>query len=363
MSDDRPPSAEEDFFGARPFRTDVLDGPNGNDAHEEVSLRPTTFDEFVGQSRITENLLIAIETARDRGESLDHVLLSGMPGLGKTTLATLIARAMDGELRTTSGPALEHGKDLLGVLTCLNNGDVLFIDEIHRMNAETEEYLYSAMEDYRVDIVVDRGPDARTYPININRFTLIGATTREGLLSAPFRSRFHIQEKLESYTAEELSSIVLRSASILNAEIEDEAAMELARRSRGTPRFANRFLRRVRDVAQYRRKHDQRPGASPEKSKTDARLMIDESAVQEGLERLGVDDSGLDRIDRRILQLLVESGERPTGIKTISVSVGEEARTIEEVYEPYLIRRGLLVKTPRGRLATARAAELVAALT
>jgi Holliday junction DNA helicase RuvB len=360
---------EDDFFGKRPFRPDSID----EEAGAEFSLRPKTFDDFVGQTRVTENLLIAIETALERGDTLDHVLLSGMPGLGKTTLAGLIARAMGVEMRSTSGPVIEHGKDLLGVLTSLKKGDVLFIDEIHRMTPDAEEYLYSAMEDFFVDIVVDRGADARTYTLQLQPFTLIGATTREGLLSAPFRSRFQIQEKLDAYADDELALIVTRSAVLLGTEIVSEAALELAHRSRGTPRFANRFLRRIRDVAQYRQSQIRRRQNPEVETRVEsqrtadepaaAKLLIDLPAVEDGLARLGVDATGLDRIDRRILSILVKNGECPTGIKTLSVSIGEETRTLEEVYEPYLIQRGLIVKTPRGRLATSRGAELVATLT
>ncbi|MBI4586636.1 MAG: Holliday junction branch migration DNA helicase RuvB [Planctomycetes bacterium] len=345
----------------------------------EYSLRPANFSEFVGQKRVVENLLIAIETAKEREEVLDHILFSGMPGLGKTTLANLVTGAMGVQCRSTSGPALEHGRDLLGLLTSLQKGDILFIDEIHRMSREAEEYLYSSMEDFHVDIVVDKGPDARTYRIPVQPFTLIGATTREGMLSAPFRSRFGIQEKLETYSDEELAEIIRRSSIKLGTEIDPAAGMELARRARGTPRYANRFLRRVRDVAQWRARRSffnaRPPGGkeafrkappfpksgrpNPARPGGDGLVRIGLAAVEEGLERLGVDANGLDRVDRRILEILLANRQMPVGVKTISVSVGEEERTIEEVYEPHLIRLGLILKTPRGRVATERAAEIL----
>ncbi len=331
------------------FRPRQLDGDEGG---FERSLRPSSFDEFVGQNRVRENLLIAIEAARERGDVIDHVLLSGMPGLGKTTLAHLIADAMKVRIHATSGPILEHGRDLIGLLTNLGRGEALFIDEIHRMSKEAEEYLYSAMEDFQVDIVVDRGPDARTYTLPVQPFTLIGATTREGLLSGPFRGRFGIQEKLEIYPPNDLAEIILRSAGILRIEVEPAAAVELAGRSRGTPRYANRFLRRVRDVAQHRRR-------LAGNGSSGACLGIDMADVDDALERLGVDENGLDRIDRRILELLVANAERPVGLKTLAVSIGEEERTIEDVYEPFLIQKGLILKTPRGRLATALAHDLM----
>ncbi len=311
----------------------------------EKSLRPRRFQEFLGQRRVVENLAIAIEAARARGEVLEHVLLSGMPGLGKTTLAYIIAEAMGVDLQVTSGPVIERGKDLVGHLTTLKRGDVLFIDEIHRMSRESEEYLYSAMEEFKVDINLDKGPDSRSYRISVQPFTLVGATTREGLLAAPFRSRFGILEKLELYGIVELTEILVRSADILQVDIERRAAEMLAARARGTPRFANRFLRRIRDVAQL-------------KSGMDRPVRVDAAAVEEGLKRLGVDENGLDLMDREIIRVLIQSGDRPVGIKTIAISVGEEERTIEDVYEPYLIQRGLLLKTPRGRMATTRAIEL-----
>ncbi len=306
----------------------------------EKSLRPESFAEFVGQRRVVENLSLAIEAARARGDVLEHVLLSGMPGLGKTTLSTLIKGALGVEMQATSGPVLEKGKDILGLLTGLSRGDVLFIDEIHRMSRETEEYLYSAMEDFYIDIVLDKGPDARSYRIQLERFTLVGATTREGQLSDPFRSRFGISEKLELYPPGELAEIIQRSAQRLGCAIDAEPAIVLGERCRGTPRYANRFLRRIRDVAQ------QRTGWVGQ-----GVLSLERDDVLDGLARLGVDDHGLDRNDRRILEVLVSTRE-PVGLKTLAVSVGEEERTIEDVYEPYLIQRGWIVKTARGRRPT-----------
>jgi Holliday junction DNA helicase RuvB len=339
--------------GEQPFSPQPVDD---EEQGVETSLRPACFAEFIGQERVVENLRIAVAAARQRGDTLDHILFTGMPGLGKTTLSRLIAAEMGVELRATSGPVLEHGRDLLGIITNLQRGDVLFIDEIHRMSREAEEYLYSAMEDFQVDLVVDRGPDARTYRIDLQPFTLVGATTRAGLLSAPFRSRFGIQEKLEPYDERTLAAIVQRSARILRSSMDRDAAEELARRSRGTPRFANRFLRRIRDVAQLRS-----GSAGGSVNIAGGSLHIDGAAVEEGLDRLGVDGNGLDRVDRMIVEILLANGDRPVGLKTLAVSVGEEERTLEDVYEPYLIQRGLLVKTPRGRLATARALELLGA--
>ncbi len=317
-----------------------------DEAQVEKSLRPRRFEEFIGQERVVENLRIAIEAARARGDVLDHVLLSGMPGLGKTTLALLIANAMGVGIQETSGPVIERGKDLVGHLTNLARGDILFIDEIHRMSSEAEEYLYSAMEDFKVDIRLDKGPDARSIRIGVAPFTLVGATTREGLLAAPFRSRFGILEKLECYSTDVLAEILRRSAAILKVGIDADAAHRIAICSRGTPRFANRFLRRVRDIAQCRA------------SGVDS-VSIDCGAVEEALRRLGVDGNGLDIMDRQIIRILLSSGEVPVGIKTIAITVGEEERTIEDVYEPYLIQRGLIIRTPRGRMATPRAVELL----
>lgn len=318
----------------------------------EKSLRPTCLEEFIGQSRVVENLRIAIDTAKARGDVLDHVLFSGMPGLGKTTLSCLIAEALGSQLRVTSGPAIEKPKDLVGLLTNLSRGDVLFIDEIHRISKESEEYLYSAMEDFRMDIILSSGPDAQTVRLTVQPFTLVGATTREGMLSAPFRGRFGILEKLELYPPGELSEIILRSARLLGCTISQEACSHLSERCRGTPRYANRFLRRIRDIAQYRtgRLDGHRPGAT-------GPLGLSLAFVREGLDRLGIDGHGLDRTDRKILELLLTADE-PVGVKTIAVSVGEEERTIEDVHEPYLIQRGMLLKTPRGRRASPRAFEI-----
>jgi Holliday junction DNA helicase RuvB len=322
----------------------------------ERSLRPACLGEFIGQRQVVENLQIAIEAAKVRGEVLDHVLFSGLPGLGKTTLSVLLASEMAVDLHATSGPALQKGKDVVGLLTHLKRGDVLFIDEIHRLSRETEEYLYSAMEDFKVDVVIDKGPDARSYRLSLEPFTLVGATTREGFLAAPFRSRFGIVEKLELYPPADLTEIIRRSAKLLGCAISEEASLFLAERCRGTPRYANRFLRRIRDVAQYRTGWSCAPGggALTAFGGESAPLELTPGFVNEGLDRLGVDENGLDRVDRKILDVLL-SNDEPVGVKTLAVSVGEEERTIEDVHEPYLIQKGMLLKTPRGRRPSSKA--------
>ncbi|MBI4368452.1 MAG: Holliday junction branch migration DNA helicase RuvB [Candidatus Omnitrophica bacterium] len=302
----------------------------------DSSLRPTQFQEFVGQAKIKENLGIYIEAAGQRKEPLDHVLLFGPPGLGKTTLAHLISKSMNANIRITSGPVLERPGDLAGLLTNLEAGDVLFVDEIHRLSHVVEEYLYPAMEDYILDIMLDKGPNARSVRINLPRFTLIGATTRSGLLTSPLRSRFGIVERLNYYSDEELTTIVKRSARILNVEIDANGALEIARRSRGTPRIANRLLRRVRDFAQV---------------KADGKVTSD--VADQALKMLEVDEAGLDQMDKRILKyILSECDGGPVGLNTLSVAVGEESETLEEIYEPYLIQKGFLKRTPSGRVLT-----------
>ena len=318
---------------------DVLD-TNRDDAAFENRLRPKAFADFPGQDQIKDNLDIYIQAAKKRGEPLDHILFSGPPGLGKTTLAGIISREMGVQMRVTSGPALERPADLAGLLTGLNVGEILFIDEIHRLSAVVEEYLYSAMEDWAIDVVMESGLYAKSVHLTLPRFTLIGATTREGLLTAPFRARFGIQERLDYYRPEDLSQIVHRSADILGVGITPDGALELSRRCRGTPRIANRFLSRVRDVAQVR-----------------GDGTINREIARQGLAMLGVDENGLTEMDRRYLQCLHRHSGGPVGLKTIAMSVGEEDDTLENVYEPYLIREGFVGKTPQGRRLSPRGYE------
>ncbi len=310
------------------------------DKNLDITLRPKQFKDFVGQDRVKENLLIYIEAARKRVEPLDHILFSGPPGLGKTTLSQIIANEVKASITTTSGPVLDKPMDLAGILSNLQQGDILFIDEIHRLNATVEEYLYSAMEDFSIDIIIDQGPKARSVKINLPRFTLVGSTTREGLLSAPLRSRFGVLEKLEFYPWTDLYKIICNSSRILSVRIDDKGAEIIARRARGTPRIANRFLRRVRDVAQVR-----------------GNDIISEDVARVGLEMLGVDENGLCDMDRKILETIIRYSGGPVGLKTIAVSVSEEEDTIEEVYESFLIQSGYLDKTPRGRIVTKKAYE------
>ncbi|MDA0991839.1 MAG: Holliday junction branch migration DNA helicase RuvB [Verrucomicrobia bacterium] len=310
---------------------------NSPDQALDLSLRPERFADFVGQSKVRERLELAVEAAKRRGDVLDHVMLSGPPGLGKTTLAYIIADAMGSNLKATSGPVIDKAGDLAGLLTGLERGDVLFIDEIHRMQKTVEEYLYSAMEDFVIDIMIDQGPNARSVRLELPHFTLVGATTRSGLLSAPLRSRFGIANRLDYYDVEHLTTIVTRSARILNVDVDADGASEIARRSRGTPRITNNLLRRVRDYAQVR---------------ADNRITRD--VADKALAMLDIDSHGLDDMDKRILETILHKfSGGPVGLSSLAVSVSEEADTLEDVYEPYLIQEGYMRRTPQGRVVTA----------
>jgi holliday junction DNA helicase RuvB len=313
--------------------SDVLAAP---DPALEMTLRPSLFSEFVGQANVKERLEIAVQAAKKRGEALDHILFSGPPGLGKTTLAHIIAKSMGVGVKCTSGPTIEKAGDLAGLLTNLEEGDVLFIDEIHRLQKTIEEYLYPAMEDFKLDIIIDQGPNARSVRLNLPRFTLVGATTRSGLLTAPLLTRFPIRERLDYYKADHLQQIVVRSANLLTIGVEVQGALEIARRSRGTPRIANNLLRRVRDYAQVR---------------GDGRITV--KIADQALAMLAIDENGLDEMDKRILEtIVVKFGGGPVGLNSLAVAVGEESDTLEEVYEPFLIMEGFLNRTAQGRVAT-----------
>lgn len=307
--------------------------------HRDAGLRPAALKDYIGQPRVRDQLELAVQAARKRSEALDHVLVFGPPGLGKTTLAHIIASEMNVDLKTTSGPVLDKAADLAGLLTSLNTGDVLFIDEIHRLNPVIEEFLYPAMEDFQIDIMLDSGPAARSLKLDLPRFTLVGATTRAGLLTSPLRDRFGIVQRLDFYSAQDLTRIVIRSAGLLGISISDDGAGEIARRSRGTPRIANRLLRRVRDYAEVR-----------------GDGLIDRTCADAALKLLEVDQSGLDLMDRRMLRAMMDLfGGGPVGIDSLAASIGEERGTIEDVIEPYLIQQGYLTRTPRGRQVTAHA--------
>jgi Holliday junction DNA helicase RuvB len=318
------------------MREELLDPqPGPDEAAAETGLRPRRLTEFVGQPELKAHLDIVLEAARRRGQAPDHLLFAGPPGLGKTTLATIIANELDAHLQTTSGPALERAGDLAAILTQLDDGDVLFVDEIHRLPRAVEEVLYPAMEDFQLDIVLGKGPAARSIRLDLPQFTLVGATTRTGSITGPLRDRFGLVARLDYYTAADLEAIVHRAAGILSVEIDDAGCREIARRARGTPRIANRLLRRVRDFAEVR---------------SDGR--VDRRTAEEGLALFGVDQRGLDKVDRAILSALCQRfGGVPVGLSTLAISVGEQTETVEDVYEPFLIQQGLLMRTPRGRVA------------
>tara|TARA_A100001011_G_scaffold193956_2_gene202408 strand:+ start:4212 stop:5234 length:1023 start_codon:yes stop_codon:yes gene_type:complete len=317
--------------------------PFDDDIAIEKSLRPSKFDEFIGQKKLVDNLKLYIEASNNRGDALDHVLLFGPPGLGKTTLANIISQELGSNIKQASGPVVERAGDLAGMVTNLGHRDVFFIDEIHRLNSVVEEYLYSAMEDFSIDIMIDKGPSARSVQLNIEPFTLIGATTRLGNLTSPLRDRFGVVLRVDYYDPEELFQIINRSADILEVKISDDGAMELASRSRGTPRIANRILRRARDFAEVK--------ASGE---------IDLDVAQSSLKKLGIDEIGLDDMDRKILTIIIEQfSGGPVGLKSLAVAVGEDSTTIEDVYEPFLIKEGFLMRTTRGRIAQDSAYELL----
>jgi len=314
------------------FLKSALDAP---DTPFDISLRPPMFSEFAGQEKICERLDVMVQAARQRGDVLDHILLSGPPGLGKTTLAYILANAMEGNIKNTSGPTIEKAGDLAGLLTTLERGDILFIDEIHRLQPAIEEYLYPAMEDFKLDIIIDQGPNARSVRLNLPKFTLVGATTRSGMISAPLRSRFGMSCRLDYYTAEDLQKIILRSARIISIDIDTDGAFEIAARSRGTPRIANNLLRWVRDFAQVR-----------------ANSNIVREVADQALSMLEIDENGFDEMDKRILETLIHKFQGgPVGLNSLAVAIGEEAGTLEEVNEPYLIMQGYIKRTPQGRVA------------
>lgn len=317
---------------AEDFVTKTIEAP---DSAFDISLRPPLFNEFTGQEKIRERLELMVEASKQRGDVLDHILLSGPPGLGKTTLAHIIANSMSVGIKNTSGPMIEKAGDLAGLLTTLERGDVLFIDEIHRLQPAIEEYLYPAMEDYRLDIIIDQGPSARSVRLNLPRFTLIGATTKAGMISAPLRSRFGMTARLDFYSSQELKQIIQRSAGLIAVEIDEEGAMEIASRSRGTPRIANNLLRWVRDFAQV---------------KADSRITAD--VADQALSMLEIDRDGFDEMDKRIVETLIQKfSGGPVGVNSLAVAVGEDAGTLEDVHEPYLIMQGYIKRTPQGRVA------------